>query len=315
MSALLVREATAADAEGIRELFARAFGREMSADEWRWKYAENPDGWFGTVAVLAGRIVGNYSGSGARFLVGGEERRTFAVGDVATDPSVRGLGGRRNAFRRMTEAFYEEVEGRRGAAFCFGFPGERHLVLSQRIVGTRTVFSIVQKRVPCEAFPPPPNDAASGDFADESFDPLWEAASRAWPALAVRDRARANWRFHARPDRYYRMVWRVGTEGLAGWAVLSVSGETALVADFLGRADDGSDLEPLFAAAASEASRLHARRLVFWETPGPGSAVIAKLPGERVPTGFPLDARGRDGAALDVFRAHGHLVPALYDVV
>lgn len=315
MSALVVREATAADGPGIRTLFARAFGREMTAHEWQWKFERNPDGWFGTVVELAGRVVGNYAGWGIRFLLGGEDRLVYAVGDVATDPSVRGLGGRRNAFRLMTEAFFEEVEGRRDVPFCFGFPGERHLVLSQRIVGTRTIFSIVQRRVPCAALPPPPEDAEAGDFVSEPFDPLWSAASRAWPALAVKDRARANWRFHARPDRYYRMVWRNGSDGLLGWAVLSVSGEEALVADYLGRADDGSDLLPVFAAAGAEASRLGARRLVFWETPGPAAAVLATLPGERVPSGFPLDARIADETAARVFRERGHLVPALYDMV
>lgn len=312
---LLVRSATAADAPGIRTLFARAFGREMTAEEWHWKYERNPDGWFGTVVELAGRVVGNYAGCGMRFLLGGEERLVYSVGDVATDPSVRGLGGRRNAFRLMTEGFFEEVEGRRGVPFCFGFPGERHLVLSQRIVGTRTIFSIVQKRVPCDVLPPPPKDAEAGDFVGETFDPLWSAASRAWPALAVKDRARANWRFHARPDRYYRMVWRNGTDGLLGWAVLSVSGNDALVADYLGRADDGSDLLPLFAAAGAEASHLGARRLVFWETPGAAATVLATLPGERVPSGFPLDARVVDEAAARIFQERGHLVPALYDMV
>ncbi|MDQ5871930.1 MAG: GNAT family N-acetyltransferase [Acidobacteriota bacterium] len=315
MSALVVREAAAADAPGIRALFGRAFGREMTAEEWRWKFEDNPDGWFGTVVELAGRIVGNYAGWGMRFLLGGQERLVYAVGDVATDPSVRGLGGRRNAFRLMTEAFFEEVEGRRGVPFCFGFPGERHLVLGQRVVGTRTVFAIVEKRVPCGALPPPPGDSEAGDFVLERFDRLWAAASRAWPALAVRDRARANWRFHARPGRYYRMVWRNGGDGLLGWAVLSVSGEDALVADYLGRSGDGDDLLPLFAAAGAEASRLGARRLVFWETPGPAAAVLAELPGERFSSGFPLDARGVDEAAIRLLRERGHLVPALYDMV
>jgi len=50
MSAFVVREATAADAPGIRRLFARVFGREMSEEEWTWKFERNPDGWYGVVA-------------------------------------------------------------------------------------------------------------------------------------------------------------------------------------------------------------------------------------------------------------------------
>lgn len=315
MSGFVVREATAADAPGIRRLFARVFGKEMSQEEWTWKFERNPDGWFGVVAEARGEIVGNYAGWGMRFLLGGAERLVYVVGDVATDPSVRVLG-KRSVFRVMTDAFYAEVEDRRHVPFCFGFPGGKHVRISQRVVGTRTVFPIVEKRVPRERLPAPPSDAVSGDFVDERFDPLWQDVSgRAGPAMAVRDRARVNWRFHARPDRYYRMVWREGPGGLLGWVALSVMGENALVADYLGRAGDGSDLLALFAAAGAEAGRLGARRLVFWQTPGPAAQVIAALPGESAPAGFALDARIADARAGRLFAEEGLIVPSLYDMV
>ena len=49
-----------------------------------------------------------------RFLLDGEPRLLYSVGDVATDPSVRALGGRRGVYRAMTDAFYEAV----GRAAC-----------------------------------------------------------------------------------------------------------------------------------------------------------------------------------------------------
>jgi len=78
-----VRVAVADDAPGIRSLFARVFGAEMSAEEWDWKFALNPDGWLGTVAVRDGEIVGNYAGWAMRFHLEGEERLLYSVGDVA----------------------------------------------------------------------------------------------------------------------------------------------------------------------------------------------------------------------------------------
>ena len=69
-----VRVAGEADAPGIRSLFGRVFGAEMSAEEWDWKFALNPDGWLGTVAVRDGEIVGNYAGWAMRFRLEGEER-------------------------------------------------------------------------------------------------------------------------------------------------------------------------------------------------------------------------------------------------
>jgi len=155
----------------------------------------------------------------------------------------------------------------------------------------------------------------SGEFVDEGFDPLWDAGRRGLTHAAVRDRARVNWRFHARPTRYYRMVWRRQGRELASWAALSVVGDEAVVADYLGREPDGADLPVLFAAAADEAKRIGARRLLFWETPaGPGREPIANLPGERRDAGFPMIVRVFDDEAVSRFGRRLHLVPSLYDL-
>ena len=315
MSGFRVREATAADAPGIRRLFGRVFGRELPEDEWSWKFEKNPDGWYGVVATVGEEIVGNYTGWGLQMILDGRPSLCYSVGDVATDPSVRGIGGRRGVYLSMTEAFYEEV-GSRGVPLCFGFPNPRALEISNAIARTRTLFPIHEIRVPLDAFSDPPEDAGAGDAVGESFDALWSAALRVVNHAPMRDRARANWRFHARPARWYRMVWRESGHELLGWAVLSVAGETALVADFVGREADGSDLPALFSAAAAEAARLGASRLVFWEPPGgPAAGVLRSLPGERRDVGFPFVARSFDDAAADRFARDAHLVPSLYDLV
>jgi hypothetical protein len=315
VSGFVVREATTADSPGIRRLFARVFGREMSEEEWNWKFERNPDGWFGVVALVDGEIVGNYAGWGAQLLVDGRPAPSFSVGDVATDPSVRGVGGRRGIYRTMTEAFYEAV-GARSVPFCFGFPNPRALEVSHRIVGSRTLFPIRELLVPCDAFPPPPADATASDFAAESFDPLWAAARTYLTHAPVRDRVRVNWRFHARPTRWYRMVSRESRGEALAWAVLSTSADTAMVADFLCREPDGADLPGLFAAAASEAVRLGASKLLFWETPGgPGAELLRRMPGERRDAGFPMIVRTFDDAAADRFGDKAHLVPSMYDLV
>ncbi len=314
MSAIAVRASVPSDATGIRRLHARVFGTEMPEAEWAWKFDWNPDGRYGVVAVAGSEIVGNYAGWGMRFLIGGRPALAYAVGDVATDPSSRALGGLRGIYRAMVDPFYAALSGR--IPVCFGFPNDRALAISNRLAGTRTLVPIRHVLADCGAFGAPPRGAGSGDFVDESFDPLWEAASRFLPYAAVRDRTRANWRFHARPNRYYRMVWWKEGGRQRGWAVLSVSGEEALVADFLCSEPDGGDLSVLFAAAGAEAQRMGARRLVFWETPGgPGRDAIAALPGPRREAGFSIAARFLVESVFEGFRSRLHLVPALYDVV
>ncbi len=315
MSGFEIRDAAASDAPGIRRLFQRVFGTPLSHEEWSWKFAQNPDGWYGVVGVAEGEIVGHYAGWGARFLLEGEPRLLYSVGDVATDPTVRGLGGRRGVYRAMADAFYERV-GRDGVPFCYGFPNARALRVSEKIVGSRTLLPVRLVKTPLEALAPPPPDAEAGEHVDETFDPLWEAARRGITYGPVRDRARVNWRFHARPDRYYRMVWRRQAREMLGWAVLSAADGVATVVDFLGRDPSGADLPRLFSAAADEARRLEARYLAFWLTPGgPGRAAIDALPGERLDAGFPMIVRVFDEGAVRRFSEHVHLVPSLYDLV
>jgi hypothetical protein len=216
----------------------------------------------------------------------------------------------------MVDAFYARVQSD-GVPFCYGFPNARAATVSQKIAGTRTLFPVRIVRTTLADFSPPPPDAGAGEFVDESFDGLWDASRLAVADAPVRDRARVNWRFHARPTRHYRMVWRKQGREMLGWAALSaVADGTATVVDFLGRDPEGRDLPPLFAAAAAEARALGATHLAFWETPGgPGRAPIAQLPGERLDAGFSLDARIVDEAAARRFAERIAFVPSLYDLV
>jgi hypothetical protein len=106
-----------------------------------------------------------------------------------------------------------------------------------------------------------------------------------------------------------------GREDLA-WAALSVVGEDAIVADFLGRDEEGADLLPLFSAAAAEASRLGARQLKFWKSPGgPGGRTIEGLGGDERDAGFWIVGRVFDEEGARLFLQSGHFVPSLWDVI
>ena len=315
VSGFEIRDAAASDAPG-HPATLRTRLQERSSPKRNGPGSSSATRTAGTAssACSTDEIVGNYAGWGMRFLLDGEERLLYSVGDVATDPSVRALGGRRGVYRAMTEAFYDRVGGR--VPFCFGFPNARALKVSERIVGSRTLFPIVLKKTPVEAFGPPPPDAEAGEAVDEAFDPLWEAGRRSFTHAAVRDRARVNWRFHARPSRYYRMVWRRQGRELVGWAALSVVGEDATVADLLGREPDGRDLAasllrrpPTRPGDSAPAASSSGNR------PGaPCGPAVEALPGERADAGFPMIVRVFDEGAVRRFAERLHLVPSLYDL-
>ena len=311
-----VRPATEADGPGIRALFASAYGQPWTPEEWAWKFLRNPDGWFGVVAESdEGEIVGNFSGWPMEFLIDGEPRRVYSAGDVATAPAARGLGKARNVYGDMACAFYDAA-AREGVPFTFGFPHPRAHEISRRLGRTRDYFPVQEVLVDCAALPPAPSEAAVSDYVSESFDPLWKAASRPPRNGPMRDRARVNWRFHARPTRYYRMVRLTRASEDLAWAPLSVIGEEALVADYLDADPEGGNLPPLFAACGEEARRLGARRLKFWQTPGgPGRRSIEALRGEIRGAGFWIVGRVFDERAACAYLERGQFVPSIYDVV
>jgi hypothetical protein len=109
-----IREATVEDAPGIRRLFARVFGVPLSAEEWEWKFARNPDGWFGIVAVLAGEIVGNYAGWAMRLRLDGERVFDLRPLDLEID---------------AVELFLDRATAASGAAASWG-PAQRTAVVS-----------------------------------------------------------------------------------------------------------------------------------------------------------------------------------------
>ena len=216
MSGFEIREATAADAAGIRRLFERVFGHPLSEEQWRWKFEQNPDGWRATVGVPTARSSATTRAGARSFVLAGEPTLLYSVGDVATDPSVRALGGRRGVYREMTNAFYAGIAGL--VPFCYGFPNARALRVSERIVGSRTLFPVEIASVPVERFGPPPADVETGDSVDESFDALWREAARAWttPRSAIAFASTGG----STPGRTATTAWSgagaAGDDGLGG---------------------------------------------------------------------------------------------------
>ncbi|MGH9442643.1 MAG: GNAT family N-acetyltransferase [Thermoanaerobaculia bacterium] len=263
-----VRAAIPGDSGGIRELFGTVFPRVLSEAEWRWKYPENPDGWLSVVAERNGKIVGHYGGCLMAARIGGSERTIVSLGDVATDPSVRHLGGRRSVFRCMAELMFDLLR-ERGIPFGFGFPSARAFEVGRRLLGYRSHFPIRETRLDCASPESRDDTAGVSDSVGPGFDRLWEKA-RPWlgRSCLVRDAVRANWRYQERPDRSYRMLTIPGEDGDRAWGVISVFGETALVMDYLLESPDPVLAERLARALAREGLAMGGRELAVWEAPG-----------------------------------------------
>lgn len=117
-SGIEVREATPADDEGVNRLFHTVFGLERSAEHFKWKVYDNPDGpMVALVAVAGTEVVGYYGFWPTAMRLGGKRVLGGQALDIMLHPEHRGLP---LALRLCGECI--ELAGRRGMQLLYGLP-------------------------------------------------------------------------------------------------------------------------------------------------------------------------------------------------
>jgi hypothetical protein len=120
------------DEQALLVLFQQAFGQELPAEQWRWKYAE-ADPW-GILVRTGGRPVAFYGGMPRRIRFFGEETNGVQIGDVMVEPSHRRILTKRGPFFLAASSFAEQFIGPgKPYRLSFGFPSERHSRLGERL--------------------------------------------------------------------------------------------------------------------------------------------------------------------------------------
>ena len=319
---ITVRPTAAGDLAGLGALFAARFGHPLSSEEWEWKYRRLPGEARSIVAVDgAGAVLAH---AGALLLPArwrGGEGGIWQLVDFAGAP---GGGGLRpplvSAGRRLLADLPREHE----APWLFGFPSERHFRLGERVFGYRPLASLAPLAGRLVPAPPGPAAAAAsaagtpgtpgtpgapgapGAAAVWSGDSCGDWAEAAWErcaALSVRRSAAfLNWRYWARPRRYYRFYRVPGGGGQEGLAVFAFVGDEAWATE-LWFPPAGEWYSPMLAIAADlRAAGLRVWR--FWPPPAgdPGTAGLL--------TRLGLHADGQPRFVGCCGAAHGRVDPA-----
>ncbi len=267
------------DLSGLDELFRARFGHPLRSAEWEWKYRRLPGESRSRVAVDEGGRVLAHAGAlrlPARLAPGGGDgiwQLTDWVGETTG-------GGLRPPLVGLGRGLLADLPRPGDAPWIFGFPSERHFRLGQRVFGYRPLPAIMPLRGAI-----PSTGGRAKETLVEVSDRCGEWAEAAWDACGVRGVRRSvaflNWRYHARPDRYYR-VYRLRPKGAAdpgrdGLAVFAFVGELALGAElWLPAAAGGAGAwrGPLTAVADD----LRAAGLERWELwPAPADSGLAPL--------------------------------------
>ncbi len=255
------RPATPEDAEALLDLFARSFGHSVTAEVWRWKYGAAPGETRSFVAEHAGRVVAHAGALCLPARLGGERRGIWQLADFMGSTVGSGL---RPPLVVAGRALLADLPRASDAPWIFGFPSPRHFALGERAFG----YAPLATRQPWTGALAAAQESAAG--IRERGDQAGEWAEQAWRACAVdsveRSVAFLNWRYHARPDRYYRF-YRLGSAdgGAEGLAVFALQAPAALAAElWLPR---GGDWEPALRAVAMDLTRAGMSEWRFWPPP------------------------------------------------
>lgn len=303
-----VRPAAEGDLPGLAALFEERFGHAWSPAERTWKYRALPGEARSWVAVRGERVLAH---AGALRLEArlpcGVRRGIWQLTDWMG--SVED-GGLRPPLVVLGRRLLADLPGPADAPWIFGFPSDRHLALGERTFGylplapVRPLGGELARAV----------DAAGGEAGAEIpprevTDRCGDWAEAAWTACGVpsvrRSVAFLNWRYHARPGRYYR-VYRIAPAdgaGPDGLAVFAFVGSLARGAElWLPPAPSGAGTQrerwaPSLRAVAHDLLAAGLESWQLWPPPA-GSGLAPLLDGLGLrPAGAPvtMGCRGRGG--------------------
>lgn len=293
-----VRSPQSEDLPRVLALYRERFATSIGEDVWRWKYDRLP-GLSRSIVALddRGAVVAH---AGALGLEARSRTERGILWQLVDFMGTARRGGLRSAMVEAGRALLAQIPRPGDLPWVFGFPGERHFRLGERVFGYRRVrrIEVLEGEIPT-------GDGAEGaelDVADSCAD--WaEAAWEACTPTGVRRTADfLNWRYHARPDRYYRFYRLASERGADGLLVFAFEGEVAKAAEVWlpPRGDWGGAL----LAVGRDLRRMGMRRWRFWP---PRAVETARALGALGlgPSGesLLLGCRGRsqvgDGVAID----------------
>ncbi len=231
-----VRPYKPGDEQGIVRLFHEIFNREMTLDEWKWKYRGK--GGNQKVYAVVGidktyGIIAHYGGIPHSMICRGKEILGLAIGDVMVHPKFRNL----SLFKRIA-SLIPDLAVKDGFILGYGFPNERAMRLPEKLGLYEKIEDVIvaQKEVTFhnglaryyyKLFPL--------DCYDDRIDRLWNSCKGDIHLGVIRDKSYFSWRYRNHPYLTYE-VWgmrkRMGRQ-LQGIAVLRKEEHQAFIIDLV----------------------------------------------------------------------------------
>lgn len=273
-----LRWSRAADGEALRALFRRAFGGNIGAAEWRWKYPQ--PGGLSLLAMRRERVIAHYGGQARRMSCLGRPLAAVQVSDIMVDPGEPATLGRNTPFRAIASTFAAATSGPgRAHAFVFGFPSPRASRLGERLgmytrVGTLRYYRWPPSRRRVGRL----RRLTPAELIDHG-DALWQRQAARLAddrVLCVRDAAWVRQRYAEHPSGAYTARASMDIWGrIQAAALLCEREDTWELIDLLG---EPRHYRRLVLGLSREAHVCAGKPLVGWLTP----AVLGWLPEPQV---------------------------------
>ena len=264
-AAEVIRPAVAADVPALCDLFEEVFRERRPPEVWTWKYFENPRGVTSMVCEAGGRLVSHCGGAPVRFRDYGAEFVALQSVDFMSSPTYPGGIGRGGIFVRTAERFFSAYCGPSKVPLVYGFPGERHRLLGEKLLGYRPVERVAELRLQPRGQGRAIEPLTSRDL------PLFGRAPIDLGAL--RDPVYLRWRYLDHPLWKYGKVSVRGTFGLGTQIAALVRSD----ADRLYVMEVGGRFSRAAVEDLADALSNVGREVVLWGSPGhPVNALFAE---------------------------------------
>jgi len=288
------------DEEDIRTLFKICFGKEMSHEEWLWKYKNSYLGTSSLVAEDDGRIIAHYGGFRMRFYSNGTVFNAYQGCDVMTHPEYRArLFAKKGIIVKTAEAFYKANP----SEFIFGFPSERHGRLMKLQLGWEVPRFINVMEKDSSEFSTHRNLLLKTETGWDRISPgeednLWMKTRDSYSLSIEKESRYIQWRYRDNPrGRYEAVVFRgLLKKDLKAYVIIKTENNELSVLDFF--CDRSTNVMKVFFAIETFAKKRGLKKISLWINPSEGIFQDLSNAGYRGGKGIPYTLKAFEDSRL-----------------
>lgn len=221
MRAGRARRSTQDDIPRLGALFSRVFGVERAPEVWRWKYFDNPIGAHSWVwETDTGEIVFHCGATESPFRNRGKSCVAAQLTDFMSNPFHPGGIGPGSPFGRTVARFFGSLTEENRVSILYGFPGERHRLVGEKLLGYQAVAKVGQLELSPSGDSTRPRPLEALDLERLSRTKVTTGIMRSVEWL--------DWRYLQRPDRSYQIVSDPDFDAILGrdeqgWNLMEIS--------------------------------------------------------------------------------------------